>query len=171
LSRAVPQKQLIFIKIKLKKLIKIFNALSIIEIALMLNILLHIAFVIAKNSSQYFDLILVLIFFITPIAISWKIILLTAKSIKASETLLIIGHIFNVIKILTLLILIFGGLYFFIETNHYVAFNNEKGIHYYLFFLSSLLFIPVSLLTFISYFAISKNNKKDTNNIIHSIGE
>jgi hypothetical protein len=155
----------------LKKLIKIFNALSIIEITLLLNVLLHIAFVIVKNSSQYFELILASIFFITPIVISWKIISLTGKSIKANETLLIVGHIFNTIKMLVLLVLIFSGLFFFTETNHYVPVNNEKGIHYYLFFLTFLIFIIVSLLTFISYFTISRDNKKEMGNVIQSIGD
>jgi hypothetical protein len=155
----------------MQKLIQIYKALSIIEIALLCNVLLHIAFVIAKRPSQYFDLIFVFILFLIPIIISWKILLLTNISSKVSETLVIIGHIFNIIKILVLLLLIFGGLYFFSGTNHFMTIENEKGAWYYLFFFSFFLFIVVVLLTFILYFAISRDNRNRINNIIKSIGD
>jgi len=155
---------------KMKKLIQIYNALSIIEIVLLCNVLLHIAFIIAKRPSQYFDLIFVFILFLIPIVISWKVLLLTNKSSKVSETLVIIGHIFNIIKILVLLLLILGGLYFFMGTSDFITIENEKGVWYYLFFFSFFLFIIVSLLTFISYYAISRDNGNRINNIIKTIG-
>jgi hypothetical protein len=142
----------------MKKLIQEYKTLSIIEIALLCNILLHIIFIIVKRPSQYFDLIFFFIVFLAPIAISWKVISLKNNDSKASETLIIMGHISNIIKFLALLVLTFGGLYFFAGTNHFMTIENEKGAWYYLFFLSFFLFILVSLLTFISFFAISKAN-------------
>jgi len=153
----------------LKNLIKAYKALSIIEIFLLTGVLVHVAVFIAKSHSQYLDLIFVFIVFLVPVFISWKTLSLTSKNQKANETLLIIGHIFNFIKAITLLAVFFGGICFFIETNQSISVYNEKGSWYYLFFLFFLLFVIVSTLTFITCFGISKSNPKMINTIIHSI--
>lgn len=156
---------------QVKKLIHTYKAFSITEILLLISVLLHIAFILGERGSQYLDLIAAFIVFLVPTVISWKILSLTNKNVKSYETLVIIGHIFNFIKILILLILLLGGLLFFTGTNQHITIYNERGVRYYLFFLSLLLFIIVSLLTFVAYFGIAKDNNRKTNSIIQSIGK
>lgn len=153
----------------MKKLLQIYKPLSIVEIALLCSILIHTVIVIVRRPSQYIDLFIIFSLFITPIIISWKIIALTTKGAKMNETLMIVGHIFNVLKLLALVFLIGCGLFFFSDTNGFMTFENERGTLYYLFFISFLLFIVVSVVSFISYFYIIKDNKQKIESIIKTI--
>ena len=137
---------------------------------LLLIILLHIVFFIPRNTAQNLDLIFAFLAFFVHLIISWKIISLTNKSIRANETLVIIGYILNFIKIILLLLLVAGGFYFYTGTNQYMNISNARGAWYYLFFLCFLVFFIVVLLNFISYFGIAKENEKKLKVIIDSIG-
>ena len=95
---------------------------------------------------------------------------MTNKNLKANETLVVIGHILNFIKIILLLLLLTAGLFFYSWTNHYLQIDSDKGAWYYLFFLSFLVFLFVVPLTFLTYFGLAKENSKKTNAIIQSIG-
>ena len=154
----------------MKKLISIYRILSLIEIFLLINILLHILFFISKRASQNVDLVIAFLTFCIHLSIGWKIISMTNKNLKANETLVVIGHILNFIKIILLLLLLTAGLFFYSWTNHYLQIDSDKGAWYYLFFLSFLVFLFVVPLTFLTYFGLAKENSKKTNAIIQSIG-
>jgi len=149
----------------MRKLIQAYKVFALIEILLLTYILLFLGVYTFKGMSDYILVGLTIILFIVPIIIGFKIISLTSNNIRVPDTLLYVGHIFNYIKLLPFLLLTIGLFYFFSLLIDRVSFFDEIG----LILIAAILFIFVSIATFIAYFGIAKKNRSDSSDIVRSI--
>lgn len=154
----------------MKRLIQTYRTFSLVELSLLTYVLFNLAVLIFKNLSDYLELGIAFILFLTATIFGWKILSLTNKKIKASETFIIIGHIFNFIKLIPLGLITWGQIYFLLILINQDNILIENAVVYYLLLFASFLLPFVSLLTFILYFGIAKENSKTIKNIIQSLG-
>ena len=153
----------------MRKLIQAYKVFALVEILLLTYILFYLGVYTFKGTSDYIAIGVTIILFIVPIIIGLKIISFTAKNVRVPDTLLYTGHIFNFIKLIPFLLLIIGQTYFFSLAINRLSPFNEIGVIFYLLFFATFLFIIVSIITFITYFGISKRNRMYCDDIVRSI--
>src|SRR4051812_29862326 len=125
----------------MKRLIRAFKVLAAIELLLLAYVLLTLIIYIFKGTTNYIAVVLIAIFFLAPITIGLKIISFTEKNTKATGTMIIIGHIFNILKLIPFLLIVVGQFYFFSTTIDHISIFNERGIMYYTLLLSTFFLI------------------------------
>ena len=156
----------------MKKWDQIFRAFSTLEFPLFCYLLFTAESNTKKQADELlFEGFIILIFFIAPTIIGWKISSYTHQSIKVTKTLEITAIISILIKGLIVLVHLLAGLYFFFNTYDLVRANNSLGHHYYSFYILFFLFIPLTIFTFISFFKLIPENKRRSKQIVESIGE
>src|SRR4051812_20543983 len=96
----------------MNKLIQSYKVFSIIEISLLIYVLYNMALIGSGKTSEYVELGEAFILIIIPLIFGWRILWLTTKGIRASETFIIIGHISNFIKLMPLGLLVWEQIYF-----------------------------------------------------------
>ena len=143
----------------MQSLFKSYKILSLIELFLLTIILGSFKIFLAKPNSNYYDVILFYIFFLIPICLGWKISSSTRRHLRVSETLIYCSYIFTSIKMLFVILLTAGGIYFFSGSARSITSFNNKAIIYYGVLFCMILFVITSLITFFALVAVAKNNR------------
>ncbi len=155
----------------MKKITEIYKISIWIELLLLAVLLIIASYYIFKTIDDYIDNTIFFFVIATPLIIGYVVLWRIRNNMVVTDTLIYLGHIFNVIKFLVLLLLVWAQVFFFVETIKKIPLLSDRSIIYYSLYLSCIIFDILSIFSFIAYFKIARIQNQNMKNILQQIGK
>jgi hypothetical protein len=84
----------------------------------------------------------------------------TERHIQLKDEYLVIGHIANSIKLLTMILLLISGIYFFSTTIHLINLFSSRDLIYSVILSAFIAWNVFSFFNFFAYFLVANKNRK-----------